>query len=63
MQSHEDKLVQRVRAAESVVEEQLFDKWRQADSTQEREMLACSCKALKALTNSIIHAIRGEKNG
>ncbi len=63
MQNLEERLVQKARQAESAVEEQLFNNWRKAETVEERELIVCQCKALKALTNNIIHSIRGEKHG
>lgn len=63
IQSSEDKLVTKARQAESVVEEQIFSQWRKAETVEEREMLVAQARALKSLTNNIVHSIRGEKHG
>jgi hypothetical protein len=53
----------KARQAETIAEQQIFNKWRKAETLEEREELVAQARALKSLTNNIIHSIRGEKHG
>ena len=63
MQSLTEKMVNKAKSAERQVEEKLFSQWRKAGTVEEREDLHSQSKVLKALTNTMIHSIRGDKNG
>ena len=63
MQNLEDRLIQKVRATERTLLDRYAKDWRRAETVEERELLHVKQAVVSDLTKTIIHSIRGEKNG
>jgi hypothetical protein len=49
--------------SEKKLNEKYFEEWSKAETVDEREQIVHKCKALKDLTRTTIHLIRGTIDG